>query len=397
MAWKQPVVGILVLASTKFTIDSLWHAELGISFTPLQVLGLFIPIFFTWIWWRYRSDTQLPGQNYLVLILISASVASIWGWINNRYILFPLAASPLNTLSFVGWNFRLYHLIIPIAVAFVLPQLTLRSVSWAIVISAILPAMVGFVQGLDAVIHYGWDGLNYSSATRLKGPYYDANTLAMVMFVACTASLFLLSETTSSLLKTVACLAFLFFATVLFFTYSRTFLVTLIFFIGLFSWKVPVLSVRLLSIATLVIVVICTPLLQNRFARELGLIGGNIHEMDKLAAGRVGLWQIAADHYIRLDWISKLIGSGGSYGSHNQYIAWILRQGLLGIILYLGWLTYIIRHLKGRTVRSSVYVWCMSLAIIAIANNFSQSWENSSVAMVYGLLLGIGLRESSGE
>jgi hypothetical protein len=396
MAWKRPVIGILALVSTKFTIDGLWRADLGIPFTPLQVLGIFIPIYLTWIWWRYRRDTPIPGQNYLVLILISAGIASVWGWINNRYGLFPLAASPLDTLSFVGWNFRLYHLFIAIAVAFVLPQLTLRSISWAIVISATLPAIVGFVQGLDVVYNAGWDGLHYSLATRLKGPFYDANTLAMVMFISCTASLFLVSEAKSNSLRVMACLAFLFFATVLFFTYSRTFIVTLIFFLGLFTWKVPVLSLRLLSIATLVAIVMCAPLLQVRFARELGLIGGNMHEMDKLAAGRVGLWQIAADHYIRLDWISKIIGSGGSYGSHNQYIAWTLRQGLLGIILYLGWLTYIIRHLKGRSVRSSVFVGCMSMAFILVANNFSQSWENPSVAMIYGILLGISLRESSG-
>jgi hypothetical protein len=38
----------------------------------------------------------------------------------------------------------------------------------------------------------------------------------------------------------------------------------------------------------------------------------------------------------------------------------------------------------------------MSMAFILVANNFSQSWENPSVAMIYGILLGISLRESSG-
>lgn len=398
VAWKHPVFGVLTLTATKFTIDGLWKFDLGNAFTPLQVLGLFVPTYFVWIWWKHRNHTPLPGQNYLILILISAGVASVWGWINNRYVLFPLPASPLDTLSFVGWNFRLYHLIIPIAAAFILPQLTLRSVSWAVVISAAWPAVVGFFQGAEMLFNTGMSGLYYSSATRLKGPYYDANTLAMVMFVSCTVALFLVSEEKSRLWIALAAIAFLLFTVVLFFTYSRTFITALIFFLCFFAWKVPELPVRLISVGTFIALIVSAPVLQDRFARELGFIAGSStwHEIDKLAAGRVGLWQIAADHYVRLDWISKLIGSGGSYGSHNQYIAWTLRQGILGLTVYLGWLAFIIRYLKDPVMRSGVVVWCLSLAIIFVANNFSQSWENPTVAMVYGLFLGIGLRESSG-
>jgi O-antigen ligase len=112
--------------------------------------------------------------------------------------------------------------------------------------------------------------------------------------------------------------------------------------------------------------------------------------------GRIGLWKIATDHYYRLDVVSKMIGSGGSYGSHNQYIAFLLKNGLIGLILLILFLYMIYRRIKQtnnliHNIKSPYYALILSMfiSVTFLTNQFIQIWDHVSFDYFFWGLCGM--------
>lgn len=153
----------------------------------------------------------------------------------------------------------------------------------------------------------------------------------------------------------------------------------------------------------LIAIVIFTliPLTQKRFERELSWIENgtdltNYKEIEKLGTGRIWLWNDARKHFLKLDMISKAIGSGGSYGSHNQYIAWLLRNGIIGLTVWLFFLYKTgnllwIKAKEERTERFIPFIFVLFCAVIGIMNVFMQPWDNITFSYFFWGAIGLSL------
>ncbi|KAB2878366.1 hypothetical protein F9K33_13375 [bacterium] len=161
-----------------------------------------------------------------------------------------------------------------------------------------------------------------------------------------------------------------------------------------------------MSIIITITVLIFTqvPLTQKRFERELVWIENtdkmtNSNEIKRLGAGRMWLWNDARKHYLKMDVVSKIIGSGGSFGSHNQYIAWLLRNGVIGLTVWLFFLYKMgyflwFKSKENRADLTLTFVFVMFWVVTGIMNVFMQPWDNTTFSYFFWASVGLVVLES---
>ncbi|MBL7996235.1 hypothetical protein JNM05_12770 [bacterium] len=152
-------------------------------------------------------------------------------------------------------------------------------------------------------------------------------------------------------------------------------------------------------IAAAILIFTLVPLTQKRFERELLWMEKtdkttNLNEIKRLGSGRIWLWNDARRHYMELDKLSMAIGSGGSFGSHNQYIAWLLRNGILGLTVWLVFLYKIglflrVKLKENKSVLIIIFVFVLFFVVTGIMNVFMQPWDNTTFSYFFWSSLGL--------
>lgn len=397
----------------KFTIDLLWNYSLfGFSITPLHIWGiLFLLLCIIYYFQNKPSFLKHPLTHTILILLLLNIISSIWGYINSYFEFFPLVASPLTLKNILDWNIRFLSLS---ASVLFLPLIfnkenDFKFIIKIFVISTIIPNIAGFINYFNTLekgkIYYD---LPYSVTLfpRITSGYHDAAVYAIILFVSISGSFYLILQNKNNYYKILLSLYFIFSLFMLYNTYSRTIWLSFIFFVLTFFIIKKSYWYSIVILIIIILFFILNPVVHKRFEREINYISNkNLNNLNikMTGTGRVGLWQQAYDHYIKLDFVSNIIGTGGSYGSHNQYILWILRNGLVGLIFYLIFLYNIFfllcKNLKNQFYSSTdtYFIFSLFFILISITSLFIQIWDNISFNYYFWGLLGITITNYSAE
>lgn len=407
----NPRWSLLFFFSTKFTIDMFWDHSVIEGISVLRLTGVGFPLL-CFIFFMRQQHTRLknPLWKILMAIFVLNIIAGLWGYTNSRFLFFPLPHTPLSLAQILDWNFRFFNLA---AAVMAVPLILNRSddkiyIMRAFLAATVLPVLISCYQisnlSVDRIVSRLSEPYSVSLFERITATYHDAGTLSIVTFSAVVLSAALYFIESSRGLKTLYGLYCALSSVVLYFTFSRTMWISITFFLVFFFLiqnKYRPLSVVLI-VAALVIMIV--PTTQKRFEREMHVFGSSGQttqqgELEKIGAGRLWLWNDAKKHFIKLDGISKIIGSGGSYGSHNQYIAWLLRNGIIGLAVWIFFLYNILillwhesRGPEGRTPLF-FFVFVLICTVVGVTNMASQPWDNITFVYFFWSIVGMQLPE----
>lgn len=391
---------------TKFTTDLFWqHRLLGYNVNILQIQGILFFIFCAVLAIRCKKEIKRhPFKNILIALLISNAVASVWGYANSQFLFFELVASPLRLMQIAEWNIRFLNL----AGAFVFIPVVFkhkndfRLLLKTFMLATIVPVVLGIIEYTDKLFYpNAISGAGYSVQLfpRLISGYHDSAVLAIVLFAGLSASFYLFYSETLHKLKWIYFSYFMITLFLMFNTYSRTLWLTAALFIILFFVYQKKYLPALLLLLIIVTVSATLPSIQKRFRQEISYLKQDNTEfltIEMTGTGRIGLWKIAADHYQRLDIVSKIIGTGGAYGSHNQFIAFLLKNGLIGLILFFLLIFLIYRKLIRTKNMMNISEYALVLGIfvssVFIANQFIQLWDHITYDYFFWGMTGMFLR-----
>jgi glycosyltransferase involved in cell wall biosynthesis len=400
----KPKPAFLVLLATKFTVDLLWDLELLPGLNPLKAIGAVLALGILRLLWTGRERIRRHPLGWLlVLVLVWNVLSALWGVANSHFMFFPLAASPIGWMHVADWFLRV---VIQLGVVMVGPLLleTDRDhalAAGAVLVSTAVPTLIGCYQLLNGFALHVADGpYSVSLFTRLDGGYHDAGVMAIVMFTAVVMSIFL-HQKSSRLIVRRLLVAYGILCTInLYCTFSRTFWLTTVAFMVLFYVLQKKPKRALAAVAALLALALLVPSIAKRFDKEITFLRSptqwfsDEHAMGKLGTGRIWLWNDARRHFGELDVVSKIAGSGGSYGSHNQYISWLLRNGIVGLLLYGFLLARLFntawkgreRSIAGDRSTANV-ILVLALCVCCVANLFLQPWDNMTFSLIWWLFL----------
>lgn len=347
LSFISPRWAILFFFSTKFTMDIFWSSAVVDELNILKITGVLFPLFcIVFLLVKRPAVMPHPLLKLLLALFILNGLAGLWGITNSHLHILPLPHSPLTIKHILDWNLRFLNL----ASAFlIVPHILGQAMDKLLffrsfLISTIIPCVISWFQlstiSIDLMIRNVSEPYSVSLFQRLNATYHDSGTLSIVMFTGIILSILLSFIDASRWLKILYILYAFLCSTILYFTFSRTMWICLTLFLVLFSLAQKRYNFTLTITLIAIIIFTLIPLTQKRFERELSWIENgtdltNYKEIEKLGTGRIWLWNDARKHFLKLDMISKTIGSGGSYGSHNQYIAWLLRNGIIGLTVWL--------------------------------------------------------------
>ena len=408
----NPRIALLFFFTTKFTLDIFWDSAVIDGLNILKITGVLFPLFCTLyvITKRHWIDEHPFGKTLIILFGLNC-LASLWGLLNSHFLLLPLPHSPLTLKHVLDWNFRFLNIA---SVFLIVPYILSGSVDRiiflkAFLISTIIPCLISWYQlsssSINQLVTKVSEPYSVSSFQRLDATYHDPGTLSLVMFTGIILSVFLLVNEKARSIKIIYGLYALLCSIILYFTFSRTLWISITLFLVAFFIFQQKYKILLAVIIIAVSVFTLIPLTQKRFERELtwidrGEILSNPTEIQKLGTGRIWLWNDARKHFLKLDIISKLIGSGGSFGSHNQYIAWLLRNGILGLAVWLFFLYKMgaflwLKFKEDSGEPTAGFVFVLFFIVIGVTNIFMQPWDNTTFAYFFWSLIGIYLFQES--
>lgn len=392
----KPRTAILFFFSTKFTVDLLWDSHLLPGVSVLRIVGTLFPVLLLFAAWPFRrSVVKHPLWLLMVIWVILNVIAGLWGIANSYWTFFPLAASPIGWMHVGDWFFRLLnHATALLLVPLFLNKNDHAMLARAIMISTTLPVLAGVWQ-IAAATPGVQD--SFGLFPRVTGGYHDAGVMAIAMFAGCVFSFlnYRLSPDRKNRIWSMSHLVIC--SVVLYFTFTRSMWVSITMFFLLAFW----LERRWRLVWTTVVIglsiVFFLPMTVKRFEKELTFIQqpakteNQDSELDKLGTGRIWLWKDAFGHFGKLDWISRIIGSGGSYGSHNQYIAVLLKNGMVGLSVFLSLLFRIGMVYQRQLSPIGLFGWSLFLTVTWLASLFLQPWDNQTFSVAFLAILGINL------
>lgn len=406
----NPRAGLLFYFSTKLSIDLLWEQQIFHDWTILRVTGTLFPLLC--LGYVLRRGFRWPrGPMAVILLGLFAFniISGLWGYLNSQYGFYDSPASPLTLEHILDWNMRFLTLVAAFVAAphvFHDRQDTV-AIAKAVILSTLIPLGWSLAQIADIrfadLNHVSGRVYDVSIFERIRAGYHDPGGLAMAMFAGVACGLFLYISESSSLLRRIVMVYCILSSVVLYFTFTRSLWLSM----AVFSFLFLVFSRRrwlaVLSLVTISLIIGLLPLTQKRFERELAFLkypGGTLKdtvEVDKLGTGRVWLWKDALSHFEKLDPVSKMIGSGGAYGSHNQYIQWLLRNGLLGMGLYLLMTIQLVRisiqvhRSPGRRRVITSFNLAIALTIVCVTSQFLQVWDHVTFSALFWTMVGLSV------
>ncbi|MCK6542682.1 hypothetical protein L6Q79_08375 [bacterium] len=352
----------------------------------------------------FRNDIHIKELplGRLMLILITFNILSaIWGIVNSYFLIFEIPHSPIRFGQVVTWTGKMLGIFIPLlsGLAAKKSDLSLKQILLAFVLGTIPVCIVGlFDIGYQFFKLNEESSLKYHTTWRISGGLSGPGTLAITMLLGSSFALYLLffnqfnKRVYNHLMIVYLAIAYI----VLTFTMSRGAWISLIFFCFILLLHLPTIKSKLIAAMALLLLFI-NPIIWERFNKETKYLANKFItdkttiDVTKLGSGRIWLWNDAIQHYTKLDPVSQLIGSGGYYGSHNQYIAWLLRNGILGLFMWLLFLYLMYRKILTMNKPSRSLATALFLCICCVANMFSQPWDNFNISFIFWFLIGFNI------
>ncbi len=405
--------GIIMFFGTKFTIDLFWNYDLFQNINVLKLLGLIFPLFCLWYYIRFRPRLT-PGliPILILVIFILNLVSGLWGFVVNAYAIYPVPHTPVSVHNLLDWNLRFFNFAGAILITpTILNQPDdLKLLFRSVLISTLIPATIGIFQLIqlpyDRLFEVGSEPYSAQLFHRITAAYHDPVTFAIAMFVALMICTFLLYTESSKELRALYVGYAITCSILLYFTFSRTFWIGFTIFMLLFLLIRRQYRLMVCCVVVLLAFILFLPTTQKRFEREISFLKDprqyeRMDEFQKIGSGRLWLWNDARKHFLKLDVVSMIIGSGRSFGSHNQYIAWILRNGIIGLLVWTFFL-YNIALLLWSSYRDGLpqekperqFSLLLFMITIVFINMAAQPWDNMTYSCFFWTVIGIFLNRS---
>lgn len=135
--------------------------------------------------------------------------------------------------------------------------------------------------------------------------------------------------------------------------------------------------------------------LQLRFAPEVDFIekGHSMEQARSLGTGRVAYWQTVLTKYFEdYSLFQKLIGTARTFGAHNQYIAYLMQIGLIGLTVFLIMLLRFYRRLillyRG-SGKPEIYMGMVLLTLFSVLGLTGQPFGYTTLLWYLMILLSL--------
>lgn len=202
-----------------------------------------------------------------------------------------------------------------------------------------------FIMGLITIIVYE-TGLSNSDITRgltrYNGLYNDPGTPSYLAVLCITfGNLYheVVKPKMTRTLNIIYILSWPLTFYVLFLTLTKSALI--MFFVYLIMWyglhKGKMLLVLPFLVLSIIIGFTYSTGLNTRFATEINYVesGGDAEAAKSVGTGRVNRWGNLLEGFSEADLPTKFLGTSKPLNAHNQYIAYLMQAGILGLSLFL--------------------------------------------------------------
>jgi hypothetical protein len=409
----RPLIAVYFFFAVKFTVDLFWDHPIILGLNADKILGGLWPFLCLYYVVRYKAYqiSRWPYFKILMVWLIFNAVSAVWGYVTSYEGFRISISSPLTVKAAFDWYFKILN---QVGALMIMPLIVkepeeFKNCLKCVIVSLAIPIFLGgaqlFLPGMNFTISTMFSsGGSGSQILRIAALYHDAGTFAMAMFVGLMAAslLLLFAENISSKLFLLALMMIL--CVLIYFSFSRTIWISAIFMWGLFFLLYKKYKYLIVLASLLVLTAVLFPRSIERFQKEIDYILGHYdHQFEEgfsgsLGAGRVWLWNSAYNHYLSFDPVSKIIGQGSYFGSHNQYIAILLRNGIIGVIIFVGFISKIYRELQRRfrqkeknENRLIIFSSALYILVMGVTQMFSQPLDNASFSIVFWFIIGYAI------
>lgn len=133
---------------------------------------------------------------------------------------------------------------------------------------------------------------------------------------------------------------------------------------------------------------------QKRMAAEVEFLSEGTFSMElarPMGTGRVAHWERVLTYYSQdFGLFQKLFGSSRNFGAHNQYIAYLMQSGLVGLAVFVIILLRFYRqliYLHKRYKQSEIYMALTLLSIVSVTGMFGHPFRMTTLIWYLMILL----------
>jgi hypothetical protein len=323
-----PFWGVVIALAVRPIVDATWQYSIG-GFNLLDVLGAAFPLFLLpRVLNRHAFLPMSRGMRYAALGFFLCQVLGAITLLGERNLVLFAEVCMRALNGYLGFF---------VLILLVQDRRTFRIALLALLLAGVFPVVVGLYQNATGVV---WQERMTVGLTRRVGLYHDAFNLRWYGFQALAAVLLYRSYFKpravhwNALLNLYA-VSWLY---VIFHTYSKA--ATLILVLWWIMWTVLRRDWPVLAWGTVALSVLCitpsSPVLrtvETMFSKEIAFGRGDIVDSRRLLAGRGYIWEARWDDWTALEPEQKLVGTGRSPGTHNEFFRILFAGGIAGLLI----------------------------------------------------------------
>ncbi len=320
-----------VLLIVKPFIDLTVNQDLFGSFNGLEVSGLLIFLVVLIKYFKVK-DSSYTFNHSLMLLFIGVQL------LTHVLAIFSGTQSVLNAskffLKFLN-SYFIYFIAASELMSTFKSRLKFIKISW----------IICFLVGIVTIIVYA-TGLSNSDVTRgvtrYNGLYNDPGTPSYLSIIAIMFANLYRDYTK---LKNFSLLGVLYYLTwlstiyILYFTMTKSaLLMFVVFMLMWYGWhKAKAYLVLPGMVVGIIVSFSLSASLNTRFETEINYFdsGGDSEAARSVGTGRVNRWENIFQYYDSFDFPTKLLGTSRTFNAHNQYIAYLMQCGIIGLTIFI--------------------------------------------------------------
>lgn len=323
-----PFWGVVITLAVRPIVDATWRYSIG-GFNLLDVLGAAFPLFLLpRVLNRHAFLPMSRGMRYAALgFFLCQVLGAVTLLIEHNWILCAeVCMRALN--GYLGFF---------VLILLVQDRRTFRIALLALLLAGVFPVVVGLYQSTTGVV---WQERMTVGIVRRVGLYHDAFNLRWYGFQTLAAmflyrSYFKPRAAHWNALLNLYAVSWLY---VIFHTYSKA--ATLILVLWWIMWTVLRRDWSVLAWGAVAVAVLCitpsSPVLkrvETMFSKEIAFTTGDLMDSRRILAGRGYIWEAKWDDWTTLDPELKLIGTGRSPSTHNEFLRILFAGGVVGLLI----------------------------------------------------------------
>jgi len=394
IAVAAPEAFIVVMLATKPFIDLTWNHPFfsfgGFSASALHVVGFCVLVVAGYLYFIRNDGRTIFNERVIWLfLLINLSTGFVAVFFDGRPI-----------FAFLEIIVKLFdsYLIYFIGHRFLQDDKAKLRIIGLIWISTLMVGVLSLIQ-----YRTGTFEIDYSQGVqRFAGFYSDPGTpsynaiISLVFGALYIEILRKRQQLIPSIVHAAFALTVLVSAYMLKITVTKSALLMLIVFLIMWygSYKRMAYLVIPLIIIGGVYIYSTSEAIQSRLAPEVEFLAEGEHSMEQarsMGTGRVAYWEAVLVQYIEdYDLFQKLIGNSRTFGAHNQYLAYLMQVGLVGLAVFLIMLLRFYRQLilLFREFRQpEIYMALVLLTLFAVYGLTGHPFEYTTLLWYLMILL----------